>query len=80
VKPPSLSAGDGPTGPLILVAGLAVADTAYFPVVVTAIDRLTCVTDLATLLKHLSSTVALAALLDWVITLEHPASAGRRLR
>lgn len=51
---------------------LAAALTVSLHPVVKIIDTASCVTDLATLLKHVAGIVACAAVLEWVIALTRP--------
>jgi hypothetical protein len=66
--------------PLAVFTGLAIGETVNLPDVVRLIDTGTGITDLATLIKHLSAAIAFSALLDWVITLELPAPNARNIR
>jgi hypothetical protein len=55
--------------PWIALTALAVALTLDLPATITAVDRSSGITDLATLGKHLSGIIASAAVLDWVAAL-----------
>lgn len=62
----------------VVLAGLAIALTTDIAPVARALDQASGITDLATLVKHLSGMAAWAALLDWVITLNPPTAQQSR--